>query len=67
MATPKYETGQQMLYWGKRRPELYGREVTIAYVVECGCKHQTYAVDYTLADGTTGRIDQVLETSLRPV
>jgi len=67
--TPRYSAGEQVRYWGYARSgKLYGASVSIVYANVCGCKHQTYAVDYSDPDtGQTKRLEQVMEDNLKPM
>ena len=58
----QYQAGQSVIYWGKLM-KYNGKPATVVWVNQCGCTHQTYAVDFE--DGK--RLERVLEESIRPV
>lgn len=58
----------QVVYWGQARlGALYGREMIVLWANQCGCKHQTYALEYIDESGQAKLLEQVLETSFRVV
>lgn len=59
-----YKANTPVKYWGKaKRGAYYGLQGVILWVNQCGCAHQTYAVQFP--DGT--KLEQVLHTSLTVV
>ena len=64
MAREKVPQGTPVTYWGKAKSNsLYGTHMTVKWANVCNCKHQTYALQYTDAEGVIRTLEQVLETS----
>ncbi len=63
---PIFPPGTPVTYWGQaRQNSLYGADGVVDWANVCNCAHQTYAVSFTLADGTTVSLSKVLGASLR--
>lgn len=64
MTTPEalVPPGTRVVYWGTAASgKYYGQEMTVLWANECGCKHQTYALQ---ADNG-GQLSQAMRESFK--
>ncbi len=59
----QFKVGDAVKYWGNLS-KYYGEQAVVLWVNECGCKHQTYAIEL---EPDNKRLEKVLEESIKPI